>query len=66
MIWVELVTCCVKFQLKMKSQKFFESLVEPVRDDQHTPRRLKSPQIKEGMFLERYKKSIQSLLRGLD
>ena len=46
LIWVELVTCCVKFQLN-------ESLVEPVRDDQHIPGRLKSPQIKQGMFLER-------------
>ena len=47
LIWVELVTCCVKFQLKMKSQKIVESLVEPVRDDQHIPGRLKSPQIKD-------------------
>ena len=50
LIWVGLVTCCAKFQLKMKSQKIFESVVEPVRDDQHIPGRLKSPQIKKGMY----------------
>ena len=48
-VWVDDSTNCVKFDSKTYSQKLLEIDESPVRVDQSTPGKLKSPRINTGV-----------------